>query len=135
YAGNNIVEQIAIENNISQEHVRRLLSGCEDSSNYELDIGSSLGSVCDKLISDISGTLRYYAAQEKSAIFEKIYICGGFALVDGFVELLNGKLPAPAVLWNPFDKMSCDANLVRRDIVQERGPALAVAAGLAMRSV
>lgn len=133
YAGNDIVRQIAKENSITADVVKRVLSG--DSEGPEIDLNGSLKKACDRLIVDVTETLRYYAAQEKSAAVEKIYVCGGFALVKGFVELLDSWLPAEAVLWNPFGKIRCDASRRCKDILCEKGPAMAVAAGLAMRSI
>jgi type IV pilus assembly protein PilM len=135
YAGNDIVKQIAAENDISTQTVGRILSGHANSSGAQLKNADSLAKACRKLIVDVTETLRYYAAQEKSAIVEKIFVCGGFALVKGFVELLDNQLPAEAVLWNPFEKIQCDAGQNCRDILQKSGPAMAVAAGLAMRSI
>jgi len=51
------------------------------------------------------------------------------------VELLDNQLPAAVEKWNPFDKMDCDAGPQCRDILQKKGPAMAIAAGLAMRSI
>jgi Tfp pilus assembly PilM family ATPase len=79
--------------------------------------------------------LRYYTAQEKSAQVEQIFVCGGFALVNGFVQTLDSRLDAKVLLWNPFDKMKCDAGNDCSEMLQKTGPALAVAAGLAMRSI
>lgn len=90
---------------------------------------------CEKLITDVTNTLRYYMAQQESVIVEKIYVCGSFALVEGFVELLSNQLPAEVVLWNPFEKMRCEAGQSCRDILDKKGPAMAVAAGLAMRQI
>jgi len=144
YAGNEIIKRIAEENNTSTETVRRILSGCQDSSEPrpsdglgepQLELGDSLGMACEKLIVDVSETLRYYAAQEKSTFVEKIFVCGGFALVKGFVELLDNRLDAAAVLWNPLEKMRCDGGRLCEDILRRNGPAMAVAAGLAMRLI
>jgi Tfp pilus assembly PilM family ATPase len=55
--------------------------------------------------------------------------------VEGFVELLNNKLSAEVVLWNPFDAIDCDAGQGCREVLEKDGPAMAVAAGLAMRSI
>jgi Tfp pilus assembly PilM family ATPase len=98
-------------------------------------MAESLARACQKLIVDVTETLRYYNAQEKSTFVEKVFVCGGFSLVEGFVELLDSRLPAKAVLWNPFDNMRCNAGQPCKDILAKRGPAMAVAAGLAMRSV
>jgi type IV pilus assembly protein PilM len=133
YAGDSIAEQIATENDAPTETIKKILSGKSASSQLELQ--DSLEKACHKLIVDVSETLRYYTTQEKSAVVEKIFVCGGFALVTGFVELLDKQFPATTVLWNPFDKMRCDAGRHCEDILAKRGPAMAVAAGLAMRSI
>jgi len=133
YAGDGIVEEIATENNVSTESIKKILSG--DSMEAQLELGDSLERACERLIADVTETLRYYAAQEKSAIVEKIFVCGGFALVRGFVEVLDKELGATTVLWNPFDKMRCDAGRFCEDMLAKRGPAMTVAAGLAMRSI
>jgi type IV pilus assembly protein PilM len=135
YAGNDIVNAIASEKEINPETVSRILTSGEDSGRSESELGDSLARACRKLIVGVTETLRYYSAQEKSGIVEKIFVCGGFALVKGFVELLDSQLPASAVLLNPFDTMSCDSEQDCQDILQKNGPALAVAAGLAMRSI
>jgi len=144
-ADDDIVKQIAAENDMSTEDVKGILSGsglaslCQDesadSTASQIDLNDSLEKACQKLIVDVSKTLRYYATQEQSRPVEKIFVCGGFALTKGFIELLNSQLGAETVLWNPFEKISCDTTQHLSDICSKRGPALALAAGLAMRSV
>jgi Tfp pilus assembly PilM family ATPase len=138
YAGNDIIEEIATEKTMSAESVRKALFG--DSAEAQSKIHDSLEKACWKLTADVTKTLRYYTAQEKTTLAEKIYVCGGFALAKGFVEILNSQLPAEAVLWNPFDKIRCDTGydsrgILQKNVLQKSGPALAVAAGLAMRSI
>ncbi|MCX5635277.1 MAG: type IV pilus assembly protein PilM [Planctomycetota bacterium] len=137
YAGNDIIKQIADENNVSAETITKILFGSSDNTQEqtELQLVTSLAKACQKLITDVTETLRYYAAQEKSTFVEKIFICGGFSLVKGFVELFNNNFPASVVLWNPFEKMRCEADRTCMDVLQKNGPAMAVAAGLAMRSI
>jgi type IV pilus assembly protein PilM len=133
FAGNDIIHQIAADKDMSTEDVKRILSG--EFTAAQMELNDSLGKACQKLVVDVSNTLRYYATQEQSTRVEKIFVCGGFALTNGFVELLNSRLGIEAVLWNPFEKISCDTSPKFKDICDKRGPALAVAAGLAMRSV
>jgi Tfp pilus assembly PilM family ATPase len=133
YAGNDIVAQIAAGNDTSKETVRGILSG--DSAADEAGLSDSLEKACHKLITDVGETLRYYTAQSASANVEKLFVCGGFALAGGFVELLNRRLGVEAVLWNPFDKICRNANRQFEDIFTKTGPAMAVAAGLAMRTI
>jgi len=133
YAGNDIVAQIAAENKTTTETVRGILSG--DPAADEAGLSGSLEKACHKLIADVAETLRYYTAQSASSNVEKLCVCGGFALAGGFVELLSRRLGVEAVLWNPFDKISGNVDRRYEDIVAKAGPAMAVAAGLAMRSI
>lgn len=132
-AGDDIVTQIAAEKGMATEAVRRVLSG--DSTPEEPDVNDALESACVKLINGVSETLRYYTAQSKSPSVDKLLVCGGFALAKGFVELLNNRLGTEAVLWNPFETMACRAGRRSQQVLAETGPAMAVAAGLAMRSI
>jgi type IV pilus assembly protein PilM len=135
YAGGRIIEQIATEINLTQKVVRQALSGGSDTCESVPDLTESFARACRKLITDVEETLRYYTAQEKIALVEKIFVCGGFALTNGFVNLLDTNLPAKVVLWNPFDKIRCGAGRSSESLLSNSGPALAVAAGLAMRSI
>ena len=133
FAGDNIIKQIAADKGMSTQDVKGILSG--DSTAPQKELHDSLEKACQKLIVDVSETFRYYATQKKSTPVEKIFVCGGFALARGFVELLNSRLGVESVLWNPFEKIRRGTDLQFGDIFDKRGPAMAVAAGLAMRSV
>ena len=146
YASNDIVKHIAVENDISTERTWKILCGTgfqpvlgrdgqATPTEPPIISGDSLEKACQKLIADVAETLRYYTTQEKSAIVEKIFVCGDFAPVEGFVELLDSRLPAKASVWNPFDKIRCDAGRLCEDTLQKNGPAMAVAAGLATREI
>jgi len=137
-AGDNIVKQVAAENDMSAESVKKILFS--DSTAERANLQDSLEKACKKLIVDVTETSRYYKTQEKSAAFEKLYVCGGFALVKGLVELLSSQLPVKVLLWNPFDKIRCDVGrnhraALQRNILAKNGPAMVVACGLAMRSI
>lgn len=133
FAGDDIIKLIAADRNMSTQDVKSVLS--TETKPAQTELRDTLAGASQKLIVDVSNTLRYYATQEQSKPVTKLFVCGGFALVDGFVELLNGRLGVEAVLWNPFENIPCDTNSQFKDICNKNGPALAVAAGLAMRSV
>ena len=56
-------------------------------------------------------------------------------MVKGFIEILNDWFSAEVVLWDPFDKIRHGDDLSQEKVLRENGPALAVAAGLAMRTI
>lgn len=137
YAGIDIVKAIAEEKNMSTKDVESAIDGFEgdNSTDRGVTFKDSLEKACEKLIVDVTETLRYYTAQEKSSFVERIFVCGGFAMVRGLVELLDKQIPAKIVLWNPFEKISCTAGQSCEDMLKKEGPAMAIAAGLAMRSI
>ncbi len=138
YAGNAIIELIASENECSVEDVRRVLVGgtAEELAPFR----DSLRRACRKIADDVRSTSRFHKSQHNTGEFECVHVCGGFALVDGFVETLNEELPIEAKIWNPFEKVRLDPKRKRNeseaeDILRSQGPAMAVAAGLALRTV
>ena len=138
YAGDDIVKQVAAENSMSAESVKEILFS--DSEEAQARLKGSIEKACGKLIVDVTETSRYCKAQDKTAAFEKLYVCGGFSLVKGVVELLSSQLSVKAVLWNPFEKMRCQVGrnhrgVFQRNIIQKNGPAMVVACGLAMRTI
>lgn len=133
FAGNDIAEAVANESDMSPETVKEIVLG--DAKDKQPELNNSLEKACEGLIVDVTETLRYYATQEKSNHVEKIFVCGGFAAVKGFVELLDKRFPATVELWNPFEKIGCTAGQACEKMLQEDGPRMAVAAGLAMRSI
>jgi type IV pilus assembly protein PilM len=136
YAGKDVAALIARENNVSTEVVKKELYGGSSESAIPADkLQKSIESACGKLVSDVAETLRYHSTQERTSPVERILVCGGFGMVGGFVEILNQMLPVKAILWNPFDTIKCSVDRNCLDVIQSKGPVMAVAAGLAMRSV
>ncbi len=131
-AGDDILMQMAALHETSTETIRDILFN--DRPAGELNLQKSLVKTCQALITNISGSLRYYTAQAKSTNVEKILVCGGFSLAQGFVDLLNSRLGTDAVVWNPFDQMRIKSSRRCEEICAKKGPALAIAAGLAMRT-
>ncbi len=132
HAADEIVADIAGKHNLSLQVVRDVVHG--NSDREVAGIEASMRTAIARLTSDIVRTLRYYSAQEGQTV-RKIYVCGGFAQAKGFVELLNSQLPTEAVVWNPFDRMHFEGSGRSAKTLKEHGCRLALAAGLAMRTI
>ena len=138
YVGDDIVRKMAAEKNVPAKTIRQILSG--NSEMDQSEYGPSLERASTKLVADITETLRYYNTQKRAEPLKKMFVCGDFALADAFIEILNRQLSVEALLWNPFDKIRCDTEdghrgVFQKNVLQKSGPAMAVAAGLAMRSI
>jgi len=135
FAGKDIIALVAKENNVRPEVARKDIYGNSRPTIPAENLQASFVRACGKLVSDVAETLRYHSAQEKSSPVDQILVCGSFGLVKGFIDILNQQLPIKAILWNPFDTMLCSVGRQCLDVIQVNGPAMAVAAGLAMRTV
>jgi type IV pilus assembly protein PilM len=134
HAGSSITKKIAERTQMSVGQVSRAMFSEQGDSQHLALLESGLETACESLIGDITGTIRYYTAQKKSYYVDKVLVCGGFARARGFVDILDRRLPAEAVLWNPFEKIEPETNGAVESFLQENGCEMAVAAGLAMRS-
>lgn len=135
HAGNSITKKIVQQTKMPVEQVSQALFSEQGDSEQSVLLKNGLETACESLIDDITGTLRYYTAQKKSYYIDKVLVCGGFARAKGFVDILDRRLPAEAVLWNPFEKIGSETDGAVESFLQENGCEMAVAAGLAMRSV
>lgn len=136
-AGNQIISRIASDKEMAFSDVAHALSG--DAGEECAKLRDSLRHACQDLAEEVNTTYRFYKTQNKDISLGKMHICGGFALVEDVVELLQEQLAVDVELWNPFDSIPRDARYKRKsedttDILKTRGPAMAVAAGLALRS-
>ncbi|MDO8301659.1 MAG: type IV pilus assembly protein PilM [Sedimentisphaerales bacterium] len=129
HGGSEIIEHIAAERGLTREAAARAaISGADE---YKECLAGGMS----ELVSEINESIRYYMSEQRLQSIGKVYVCGGFSLAKGFVELLNKQLPFGAQVWNPFDAMGRLPNMVGLEIVEASGPAMAVAAGLAMRTL
>ena len=133
FAGNDIIEQIAIDRKMTIEAVQQMLY--EDTELSRAELNNSMKKACGKLFADVSETLRFYTAQAQLKRIDKILACGGFSLTKGFVNLLSNQTGIETMLWNPLEKIYTGKNKTQKEIIAKNGPAMVIAAGLAMRSI
>jgi type IV pilus assembly protein PilM len=99
------------------------------------DVLSALYQVARPLIMSITETLKFYSTQEKGTFAEKVYLCGGGATVSLLADMLSDALPTDVSVFDPFALIRFDDAIPGSELLKTRGPAFAVAAGLAMRTV
>ena len=87
------------------------------------------------ILDDVSKTIRFYLAQNPSLTIETVQVCGDLTASKGFVDLVKAGLHVPAAVWNPMEHVDCTLAQSGRDLAGKQGPAMALAVGLAMRTV
>lgn len=133
--GDEIIERIATAHGLTKETVDNILRKRYSSAELQDKVGRSFPDAAGGLISDVTETLRYYGLQPGAQPIGKIYLCGGFAMVRELAILMNSRLPERVTILNPFTKLPCRMDRQREEFLKEIGPMMAVATGLAMRTI
>ena len=131
YAAEEVIKQIAEEHSVTTDNIRKILM--DETNEVPSEIYESLLKITEEFVRDIEKTLLYYSTQENSFSIQKILICGGASLYQEIIKLLSHMLPVEIVLWNPFDKNT--KGILLKNVLKKNGPAMVVAAGLAMRTI
>ena len=134
-AGAQMIQRVSQELQISEDEVCRVLRGQENSGPMQNKILLAMNNAIRPLAMAVNETLRFYSFQEKTSEVEKIYLSGGMSLVDTFVEFLSDAMPVQTQILDPFEKMHCEAGKEGNELIKTCGAGLALAAGLAMRTI
>jgi len=132
-AGNKVVQQISKATAMTEKDIWRIFAQETSAAQLDDNVLLALNNAVVPLANAVNETLRFYSFQEKKSGVDRIFLCGGFALVDAFVEFMTDALSAPVEILNPFSVIKNSD--VRNESLKRNGLAFAVAAGLAMRTL
>jgi len=99
------------------------------------ELSKVIKEVCSEWIGEIKTALEYHQLNSKPEERVKhIFLCGGSSLLAGFDKLLAQETALPVQLFNPFINFGIEKHIDQR-YLESVGPQMAIAAGLALRSV
>ncbi len=134
-AANDIIASVAQATGNDPAAVEQAVADPDKAAALGIDMPAALREACRGLVTSISETLRYYGLQEGADPIRRILLCGGFALVGEFVQMLDHALAEEVVVFNPFAEIPWVGDRTGLEWAQRVGPVLAVATGLAMRTL
>ena len=82
-------------------------------------------------VDEIRSSLEFYTAQAQGVTIERVVVSGGGAKLDGFMELLQQRIPVEIDAGRVFEKVRHNLSL-SDEALAEAEPLLAVAVGLAI---
>lgn len=91
-------------------------------------------SVTEIICLDIQKTFDFFRSTTTVERIDRMLVSGGAAHTPGLVETLARKFNVQVEKFNPFRKVSYDTKRFTPTMLAERGPDLAVAIGLALRT-
>jgi type IV pilus assembly protein PilM len=86
----------------------------------------------EPIVTEIQYMLDFFRSQNNRDV-EKIILSGGGSLLLNLAEYLSKRLNVQTIIGDPWNRVRCPAEL--KPVLDEVGPRLAVAIGLAMREI
>jgi type IV pilus assembly protein PilM len=82
-------------------------------------------------VDEVRSSLEFYAAQSPGARIARVLVVGGGSRLDGFLELLDERLPVPVERGHLFERTKSELDL-SAEAAAEAEAVLPVAVGLAI---
>ena len=131
--GNAYTEAVQRELNLSFDDAERAKKGLDvDGVTFD-EVKPVLHAMTENVLLEIEKTFDFFKASAGSDRIDRMYVSGGAAWVDGFMEALESRFKAPVEMLDPFRKIACDVVSLGIDDVQGLSATGAVAVGLALR--
>jgi len=129
FGGNNLTEEIRKAHGLTFDAAEQVklknFSGIGESVLDEFYI---------QLVSDLGRSLDYYAANNAEYPVGRMYLSGGCALIPGIAGELEQRLGVETRVFNPFESVKLPKRKYDQAYLDETGPRMVIALGLALRS-
>ncbi len=131
FGGRQLTDEIMHRYGLSYEDAGRAKRRGGLPEDYEETL---LGPFTKDMAQQVNRALQYYyASTTEHATVDQIVICGGCAAIPGAVEVIAEAVSMPALVANPFTRISLSGKAQAQGIEQD-APSLMIATGLALRS-
>lgn len=131
--GNQFTDALQKDMNLSFEEAEQVKQGKSIEGVQSENVASLVQSVSEVLMLEIQKTFDFFRATTVGEQLQRIYVSGGCAKVEGFLDLLQGRLGLPVEMLDPFKNIAV-AKGIDLAHLDDISPSMAVAVGLALRS-
>lgn len=129
FGGKQLTEEIMRRYGLSYEDAGRVkrIGGLPD--NYEPEV---LAPFRDLMVQQANRFLQFFFSADKNDYVDQIVLAGGCTGIPGIGELIEQRIGTPTVIADPFANMSISSDIPSQRL-QDDGPAMMIACGLALR--
>jgi len=135
FGGNLYTEAIQREFNLPREDAEKLKLGEEVGQVSQAQVGSVLGAASEDLAAELQKTIDFFVATSSVDRLDRVMLSGGGALVANLESILQERFQVNVELLNPFRNIRYNESDFDPDWINRNAPAMAVAVGLAIRTV
>jgi type IV pilus assembly protein PilM len=135
FGGNQYTEAIMKELNLSFEQAEALKKG-EGVGGYTVEnVIPIFNTVTEELSTELRKTLDFFRSSMQQDKIDRIVLGGGCSKVVNLTGILQQKLNIPVEILNPFATVKYDESAYDPAWVNDIGPSMVIAVGLAVREV
>lgn len=135
FGGNLYTEAIQREFNLPREEAERLKLGEEVGSVSRSQVDNVLSAASEDLAAELQKTIDFFVATSSVDRLDRVMLSGGGALVANLDAVLQERFQVNVELLNPFRNIRYNESDFDPDWINRNAPAMAVAVGLAIRTV
>jgi type IV pilus assembly protein PilM len=135
FGGNLYTEAIQREFNLPREDAEKLKLGGEAGQVSKTQVDSVLSSASEDLAAELQKTIDFFVATSSVDRLDRVMLSGGGALVANLEAILQERFQVNVELLNPFRNIRYNESDFDPDWINSNAPAMAVAVGLAIRTV
>jgi len=135
FGGNLYTEAIQREFNLPREDAEKLKLGGDPGQVSAQQVDSVLGAASEDLAAELQKTIDFFVATSSVDRLDRVMLSGGGSLVANLESILQERFQVNVELLNPFRNIRYNESDFDPDWINSNAPAMAVAVGLAIRTV
>jgi type IV pilus assembly protein PilM len=135
FGGNQYTEAIQRELNLPREDAERLKLGDRVGEHTLQQVVGVLNSVSEDLAAELQKTIDFFVATSSVDRLDRLVLAGGSAQVLNLDQVLKERFQVPVEVMNPFRNVRYSESSFDPEWINRHAPAMAVAVGLAVRTV
>ena len=135
FGGNLYTEAIQREFNLPREDAEKLKLGGDLGQVSAQQVDSVLGAASEDLAAELQKTIDFFVATSSVDRLDRVMLSGGGSLVANLESILQERFQVNVELLNPFRNIRYNESDFDPDWINSNAPAMAVAVGLAIRTV
>jgi type IV pilus assembly protein PilM len=128
-----LTEQIQNVFDIDFEEAEGLKVGSIQDEEKREEIEDIFSTTCTQWILEIKKAIDLYHSNHPDHPLQRLILSGGGAKVSGLIDFLTQETNINVELFNPFLKMSWNRKKIDPNYLEDIGPEMAIAAGIALR--
>jgi type IV pilus assembly protein PilM len=130
FGGQQLLDEVQRRYGLSRETAMRKILDGDVAEGYETDV---LGPFKEALAQQVGRALQFFYSGTSFNRVDRILLAGRPASIPGIDVLMAERLKLPAMVANPFRRMSISPSVETQELMRE-APGMMVAAGLALRA-